>query len=171
MIRIASINCFRQTGFDDSKQKQLEQFIISKNIDIAFLQEVNIDTETFDNCNFLTSNFYNLSNNNVSGYGTCAIIKNNFSAMNYRKDLDGRIQMFSVANLTFGNCYPQAGTDADARNNREHLLSQTLPNILASFPMDGLIVGDWNCISREADATNNPKVKISPSLKRLISTF
>ena len=35
----------------------------------------------------------------------------------------------------------------------------------------GVFGGDFNCITRAHDCTNNQESKMSPSLKRLISTF
>ena len=62
-IKSASINCFKQTGFKNDKQKQIENFIKKNEIDIVHLQEINIDSDTFEECTFITSYYQIISNN------------------------------------------------------------------------------------------------------------
>ena len=57
------------------------------------------------------------------------------------------------------------------RSGRESYLSETIPSLLVNAKTSGCIGGDFNCISDKKDATKNPEVKISPSLKRIIKTF
>ena len=73
---IAFINCKGQTGFNESKQLQIEHFLKSFDVDILHLQESHFDDSTFKNCPFLLSNYQCISNNSNSKYGTASIIKN-----------------------------------------------------------------------------------------------
>ena len=57
MIRIATLNCYKQTGLDNAKQKQLSDFISRENVDIGLLQEINVDHTTFEDESFISSNF------------------------------------------------------------------------------------------------------------------
>ena len=57
------------------------------------------------------------------------------------------------------------------RSNRESYFSETIPQILVNAKPSGCISGDFNCIIEKQDATRNPEVKTSPSLKRLTKTF
>ena len=59
----AYLNVHGQTGLPVTKQKQIEDFIRRNKIDILHCQEINIDEETFSQCNFITSNYNILQNN------------------------------------------------------------------------------------------------------------
>ena len=140
-------------------------------IDILHLQEVSIESSTFEECTFLSSSYELLTNNSVTGYGIATLIRNNLEWSNHRKDTEGRFHFFDIDGYTFGNFYPQAGLDNNARRNRESLLSAKIPGFMTNIKVSGAMSGDWNCITRISDATNNSEQKISPSLKSLISTF
>ena len=86
-------------------------------------------------------------------------------------DIDGKVIIFDIENITIGNIYLPSGTDAISRSKRESLLSETIPRMLINRQMSGLIGGDWNCILNKEDATNYPEQKLSPSLVRLVKTF
>ena len=66
IINISFINLRGQTGFSIGKQLQIQQFILSHNIDICHLQESNIEEETFSSCAYITSNYEIIANNSVS---------------------------------------------------------------------------------------------------------
>ena len=76
--------------------------------------------------------------------------------------------MFDIENVTFGNVYLEAGTDAPSRADRE---SQVLPNLLLNRFSVGCIGDDWNSIIDKVDATNNAASKLSPNLLRLSKAF
>ena len=44
-------------GLPISKQLQIEQFFKENNVDILHLQEVNIESDTFSECNTISSSF------------------------------------------------------------------------------------------------------------------
>lgn len=169
-IKLATINCHGQSGLDISKQMQIEAFIRDNNVDIANLQEVNCDSDTF-NDGFLYSNFNLFENNAQNGYGVASLVKNHINVKECIRDTQGRAILLLVENNTvFGNVYPRSGTDNAAREDRENLFSFSIPTLFLSCPniVKGSVSGDFNCITRASDATINPQSKTSPSLKRLI---
>ena len=56
-LNIGYINLRAQTGFGLPKQIQVEQFLKSNKIDILHLQEAQILENTFEMCDFITSNY------------------------------------------------------------------------------------------------------------------
>ena len=145
----AFINIRGQTGLPLSKQLQIDQFI----------------KDTFSECNTIISHFSLIVNNSQNRYGTSSLVKNEFGVENIVMDKEGRIIIFDVGDLTFGNMYIHSGTDSLARGRRENYFSETVPQLLINHKDSGFIGGDLNCIIEKEDATNNPESKISPSLK------
>ena len=76
VLTISYINIRGQTGFNLDKQFQIEDFIKAKNCDILHLQEVNVDSDTFSECNFIESNYSIITNNAQNKYGTASLVKN-----------------------------------------------------------------------------------------------
>ena len=62
-LNIGYINLRAQTGFGLPKQIQVEQFLKSYKIDILHLQKAHIRVETFEMCDFITSNYEIIANN------------------------------------------------------------------------------------------------------------
>ena len=83
----------------------------------------------------------------------------------------GRAIVFNIGPLTLANLYLPAGTDGNSRTSRENDFSETIPQLLLNRLDSGCIGGDMNCITHKMDCTHNPASKVSPSLKRMISTF
>ena len=79
--------------------------------------------------------------------------------------------MFDIGNITFSNVYLPSGNDPIMRNMRENYSAEMIPELLINCKSEGIIGGDWNCITRDADATKNASQKMSPSLKRVIKSF
>ena len=77
-ITVAFLNCRGQSGFNISKQLQIESFLQNNSVYILQLQECRIDDETFNQCGFLTSNYNVIKNNSQNEYGTASIVKNHF---------------------------------------------------------------------------------------------
>ena len=165
------MNIRGQTGLELSKQFQIENFVKVHNIDILNCQEINVEKETFKQCHYLTSSYEIISNNASNKYGTCSIIKNSFRFSNLKMDSGGRIIIFDVNDITFGNVYLPSGNDQETRNKREDYCSQIIPQILVNQKNDGVIGGDWNCIVKKEDATKNQSSKMSTCLKRVIKNF
>ena len=171
ILTVAFINIRGQTGFQLSKQLQIEHFVRDYKIDILNLQEANIEDDTFSECNLISSSFNILSNNSENKYGTASLIKNDINVENIAMDREGRVIIFKVGGMTFGNLYIQSGTDSLSRNKREHYFSEIVPQILINHHQHGFIGGDLNCITEKEDATHNPETKISSSLKRLVKNY
>ena len=90
MIKVAFINVYGQTGLTHQKLFEIENFIQKHRLEIICLQETNVSEDTFLECNYIYKNFYITPNNNKSGYGTCTLVKKNFTVTNVIKDSDGR---------------------------------------------------------------------------------
>ena len=165
------MNIRGQTGLHSSKQKQIEDFIKKKEIDVLHCQEINIEDTSFSTCNFIAANYNIISNNAMNGYGTASIVKNDYPVQNLKKDTEGRCIFFSIDELTLGNVYLHSGTDAVSRGGREKYCSEVLPQLLINRKEVGCVGGDWNSITDRNDCTRNPDSKMSPSLKHLIQVF
>ena len=76
---IAYLNIHGQSGLTISKQKQIEKFLQEYDIDILHTQEINIEEDSFSQCNFLQSNYNLVQNNAVNKFGTASFIKNEFN--------------------------------------------------------------------------------------------
>ena len=57
-VTVAYLNVHGQSRMPISKQKQIEDLISRENIDILHLQEINVDENTFAQCNFIQSNSF-----------------------------------------------------------------------------------------------------------------
>ena len=165
------MNIKGQTGLDLAKQVQIEKFIQAYKIDILNCQEINIVDDSFEQCNHINSAFQILCNNAANKYGTYTLVRNEFEISNIKKDTKGRVLVFDINNVTFGNVYLPSGTKATIRNSREEYCGTILPQLLLNKKESGCIGGDWNCIVSNVDATKNQSIKQSPCLKRLIKTF
>ena len=170
-ITVAYLNCRGQSGFNVSKQLQIQSFLQNYSIDILHLQECRIEDDTFDQCKFLTSNYSVLKNNSQNEYGTASILKNYFNPEKIILHSSGRVIIFSIGNLTFGNIYLPSGSDGIIRASRETYCGETIPTLLINSRDHGIIGGDWNNIIANIDCTRHPEAKLSPCLKRLVRTF
>ena len=170
-LTIAYLNVHGQSGLSVSKQKQIEDFIHRNQIDILHTQEINIEEETFSQCNFILSNYNIIQNNALNKYGTASFVRSEFLPENLKMDTKGRAIIFDISGLTLGNIYLHSGTDALSRGGRENFCAETIPQLLVNCKEMGCLGGDLNCITRKEDCTHNPESKMSPSLKRLINTF
>ena len=167
-ITIAFMNIRGQSRLSVDKQLQIEDFLKRYKCDILNLQETNIEPETFSTCSFISNNYNILENNSINNYGTSSLIKSEFVVENVRCDSDGRVLIFDVGPMTFGNLYFNSGTDSVARGGREKICSEVLPNLLINSKENGCIGGDLNCIIDKKDATKYPEAKMSKCLQRLV---
>jgi len=145
LLCIAYINIHGQTGLTIEKQLQIENSMIRNDIDICHCQEIHVEDNTFEECTLLSSSYNITSNSSDNRYGTASLDKNCHNISNINLDIDGKVIIFDIENITIGNIYLPSGT--------------------------GLIGGDWNCILNKEDATNYPEQKLFPSLVRLVKTF
>ena len=168
ILTIGYINVRAQTGLPVSKQLQIEAFAKYNNCDILHLQEANIEEETFSSCNLLKSSYNIVENNSTNKYGTASLVKTGLQIENIRCDLEGRVIIFDIGEITVGNIYLHSGTDAKSRAGREKYCCEVLPGLLLNIKETGCIGGDFNCIVDKKDATNYPESKMSKGLLRLI---
>ena len=89
----AYLNVHGQTGLPVTKQKQIEDFMIRNRIDILHCQEINIDDESFSQCQYISSNFSIIQNNAINKYGTATLVRNVFSPVDIRLDTLGRANL------------------------------------------------------------------------------
>ena len=169
ILTLAYLNIRGQSGLNQVKQLQIESFIKSYNCDIVNLQEAHIEPDSFSSCDFIQSSYNIIENNSLNKYGTASLVKSNLTFENIRNDLDGRVILFDIGNLSFGNVYLPSGTDSRSRSARENYCSDILPNLLVNSKESGCLGGDFNCIVSNIDATHYPEAKMSRSLQRLIS--
>ena len=146
ILVISYLNLRGQTGLQIEKQFQVENFIKENNCDILHLQEAQIDENTFRECNFIESNFSVISNNAENKYGTASLVKNDLIVENVMCDTKGRVIIFDIAGVTFGNLYLPSGTDTVSRSGRENYFGKIIPQILVNRKPMGCIGGDLNCI-------------------------
>ena len=120
ILTLAYLNIHGQSGLKLEKQFQIEDFLKTNNVDILHCQEINIDEETFSTCDFISSSYNIVSNNSSNKYGTASLVKNEFGIENIVKDTGGRVVMFDIDNMTFGNIYLPSGSDNVSRSNRDN---------------------------------------------------
>ena len=149
------MNIRGQTGLDEAKQLQIESFIKSNRIDILNCQEINIDDNSFNNCDFISSSYEIITNNARNKYGTCCILANDLGYENVKVDTNGRVIAFNIGNITFCNVYLPSGNDPLIRNSRENYAAEIIPQILINSKDMGCIGGDWNSIVENRDATKD----------------
>ena len=118
-----------QSRLNTDKQIQIEDFLKKYKCDILNLQETDIQPETFSTCKYTSSNYNILANNSTTNYGTSSLVKSEFVVENIKYDSDGRVMIFDIDHMTFGNMYFNSGTDSIARRGRDKLCSEVLPNI------------------------------------------
>ena len=165
------MNIRGQTALNISKQNQIQDFLKKNDIDILHCQEINIQEDSFSQCNHIAANYNIYSNNSLSKYGTASIVKNDLMVENVKMDTEGRAIIFDINKFTFCNIYLHSGTDALSRGNRERYCSEIIPQLLVNRQDIGCMGGDWNCLTDRKDCTRNPDSKMSPSLKRMINVF
>ena len=165
------MNIHGQSNLTTVKQLQIQDFMKYKNVDVLHLQEIEIDEDTFSECDYISSYFNIISNNSVNKYGTASLIRSDLEYGNVRCDTSGRAIMFDIGSVSFGNFYGHSGTDGLSRANRETFFAETVPNLLINHQLHGCIGGDLNMIIDKCDATKNPESKMSPSFKRVVRSF
>ena len=105
------MNIRGQTGLDSTKQLQIEHFLKFYDIDILNCQEINIDSDSFNVCNYITSSYEIIHNNASNRYGTCSLVACHFNVDNILCDTNGRAIFFDIAETTFGNVYLPCGNE------------------------------------------------------------
>ena len=83
VLNIGYLNCRAQTGFNESKQLQIENFLKMYSLDILHLQETHIEENTFSQCSFILSNYEIIHNNSPTKYGTSSLIRSSLAPRKY----------------------------------------------------------------------------------------
>ena len=117
------------------------------------------------------SNFSIIQNNSQTRYGTASLVKSSLVVDDIILHHSGRVILFNIGELTFGNVYLPSGTDGASRNSREKFCGETIPNLMINSKLSGIVGGDWNNIIDQVDCTRHPEAKMSPCLKRLVSVY
>ena len=159
-VSVAYLNCRGQTGLYESKQLQIEKFLQNHNIDILHLQETHLEDETFSGCNYISSNFNIIHNNSITKYGTASLVRSTLEVENIILHESGRLILFDIGGVTFGNVYLPSGTDGSSRSSREKFCGETIPTLLINCKTSGIVGGDWNCIINAEDCTKHPDANI-----------
>ena len=154
-LTFGSLNICGQSGLNLVKQKQIEDFISSYRLDVLACQEINIADETFDQCRQIQQNYTIVRNNAINKYGTALLISNQINFDNLQCDTEGRIMAINIGATTILNGYLHCGNYRTMKMNREHAISETIPNLLQNAKENGLFLADWNCITDTKDATRN----------------
>ena len=165
------MNIHGQSKLTTVKQLQIQDFIKHNKIDILHMQEIEIDEESFSECDLISSNFNLISNNSENKYGTASLVRSDLEFRNVRCDTSGRAIVFDIGTSTFGNFYAQSGTDGASRASRESFCAEVIPNLLLNSQSSGCLGGDFNMIIDKQDATNHTESKMSPTFKRLVQSF
>ena len=164
-MKIAFINIYRQSGLTYQKLFELENFIKVHSLDIVCLQETNISEDTFSECNYIYKNYNVIPNNNKSGYGTCTLVKKQFSVSNVIKDTGGRVLCLDIDDqLTVVNVYLPSGTDQKSKTERESVIDN-IPNLLLYKKEAGILGGDFNSITDKKDSILHADQKMSKCFK------
>ena len=112
-LTVASMNCHGQTKLEVPKQLFIQNFLLTNKIDILMCQETRIEDQTFEQCNFIRSNYNIIKNNASNSYGTSVLVHVNLNLNDVKYDTDGRIIIFNIDEITLCNVYPKAGTDSE----------------------------------------------------------
>ena len=171
ILKIAYMNIQGQTNLPLPKQLQIEDFVKYNKIDILHIQEIEVNDETFFDCNFLSTSYNISSNKSLNKYVTASLIRSDLPYTNVRCDTAGRAIIFDIGDVTFGNIYAHSGTNGVARANRENFCSEIIPSLLINCKPSGCLGGDFNMIIDSKDATTHPSAKMSPSFKKLVQVF
>ena len=166
-LTVGYLNIQGQGKLTQSKQNQIEHLVKSHRCDILNLQESNVSSDAFEHCPYIANNFHIIAQNSDTGFGVCSLVHKRIPIENEYLHPSGRIIAFEVHNLSIVNVYLPSGSEHHAKNLREDLIGQTIPNLLLNKDW-GIIGGDFNCISQSIDCTHHPEQKISSNLKRII---
>ena len=97
------MNIHGQSKLPTVKQIQIQDFIKFNKIDILQIQEIDVDEETFNECEYISSNYNLISNNSETKYGTASLIRSDLDYKNVRCDTSGRAIIFDIGGVRFGN--------------------------------------------------------------------
>ena len=129
-LSVGFLNIHGQTKLTQSKQDQIEYLIKEHKIGVLHLQETNIVESTFSQCPHIATNYKIIFQNNETGFGVCSLVHNDLETSNEIQHPSGRLIAFDVGDITMVNVYAHSG--GEAKDQRENLFGQTIPNTLLS---------------------------------------
>ena len=129
IIKIGFLNFKGQCILNEARQLQAEDFLKKYDLDILQCQEIQRNNDTFSQCNYIQANYSIISNNNVTTYGTASLVINNYSISNVFCANNGRVLIFDIDEITYGNFYLPSGTDGTTRNLREDYFAKIIPTL------------------------------------------
>ena len=124
--------------------------------------------KSFIYCDYIIQNYNIIYNNNCTGYGVASLVHKRLAINNMLLHPNGRLILFDLDRVTHINLYLPAGQEAEARKSREDMISKDLPDYLLLAQADGVLGGDFNCVSNPQDLTHLVDHKISTNLQKLI---
>ena len=157
-ITVATLNIQGQSSLNNAKQIQIEDFLKYNQIDILNCQEIEVSSNTFEICKYISSNYTIIQNNNpFNKYGTASFVRKDLPVRNIKCDTEGRAIVFDINDMTFTNFYLHSGNDRLMRQNRDQYFSETIPQLLVNRRQTGLVSADFNCIVNREDSLKNPE--------------
>ena len=132
------------------------------------MQECQVSEKSFIYCDYIIQNYNIIYNNNCTGYGVASLVHKRLAINNMLLHPNGRLILFDLDRVTHINLYLPAGQEAEARKSREDMISKDLPDYLLLAQADGVLGGDFNCVSNPQDLTHLVDHKISTNLQKLI---
>lgn len=143
----SSLNC---NGLKNgTKQALLNDFIKQNDIDICFLQEVNVNL-------FKCLKGYDFVGNiGKSERGTGIIFRMGQKIQDIICSIDGRIISITVDNIRFVNLYAPSGSQKQKERD-EFFKNEITVHLKFNLPL--AILGDFNCVTRNKDSTNGTNI-------------
>ena len=83
------MNCHGQTKLELPKQLYIQNYLLTNNVDILLCQETRLEEQTFEQCNFIKSNFNIIKNNADNSYGTSVLVHVNLKMSDVKYDTGG----------------------------------------------------------------------------------
>ena len=171
-INVATLNIQGQLSLNIAKQQQIQDFIKFNNLDILHLQEIEVSSDTFEMCSYISSTYNIIQNNSPNNkYGTASLVRRDFVIENIKCDTEGRAIVFDIDNITFANLYLPSGNDKTMKQKRDNYFSETIPQLLINKKDSVILSADYNCIIDKRDAMRNADQKLSSSMKRFVNVF
>ena len=171
-LNVATLNIQGQSSLNIAKQQQIQDFIKFNNLDILHLQEIEVSSDTFEMCSYISLTYNIIQNNSPNNkYGTASLVRRDFVIENIKCDTEGRAIVFDIDNITFANLYLPSGNDKTMKQKRDNYFSETIPQLLINKKDSVILSADYNCIIDKRDAMRNADQKLSSSMKRFVNVF
>jgi exonuclease III len=146
-----------------SKKISSERFILNKDSDIIFLQEV-----VFTNFDQLFG-YEIITNIGSAPRGTAILVRNGIQYRDLLLSTCGRIISFAIGDTILINVYPISGSQYK-RERRDFFLNEIVPHLNKPNTNKYIIGGDFNCILDPADTRGATK-NLCHELKRMVDNL